>query len=392
MSYKTNLNTTVVDSTTQKEIPIERARLKAQLDDFATFQWRGHHMFDDFGCFIINEQKGSLKFYNGPSFTNQYAKTQFSSSTNALLGVDFKQQTIPMKVGLYWFTIEEYQEFLECIGPYQVNYITFDFDDEYGYLVKSGKIADSVKYAIGTDENGKKRYYTELDLTWEVLGDPCVRSNLAYEYYSTIDSDSTECIWTTKYPSSYSESEKAGKFVGDMTDASLLDTPLVFEIPCYFTNSTASLKLEAILDATTITKTIIKAGEESTSSATLESQTITLFDLELQNLTAASEEDEESSLYQLYLRYDSETGLVYIQSGSQTSWYLLNYQTDNTNGELLLKSFNILKWKAPGKFTLKDRSTTEWNFKLSYTGIDLTKIDNIQRNQAITMYSRKNVV
>ena len=101
MSYKTNLHKTVYDSDLQKEIPAERARLKAQLDDFATFQWRGRNMFDDFGCFIINDKNGSLKFYNGPSFTNQYAKAQFSSANNALLGVEFKQQTIPMKVGLY---------------------------------------------------------------------------------------------------------------------------------------------------------------------------------------------------------------------------------------------------------------------------------------------------
>jgi hypothetical protein len=90
MAYKTNLTKS------------KRDLLKSQLDDFATFQWRGHNMFDDFGCFIINDKNGSLKFYNGPGFTNQYAKAQFSSTNNILLGIDFKQQmTIPMKVGLY---------------------------------------------------------------------------------------------------------------------------------------------------------------------------------------------------------------------------------------------------------------------------------------------------
>jgi hypothetical protein len=79
----------------------KRDQLKTQLDDFATFQWRGHNMFDDYGCFIINNKEGSLKFYNGPNYTNQYAKPQFSTSVNGLLGVDFKQQVISMKVGLY---------------------------------------------------------------------------------------------------------------------------------------------------------------------------------------------------------------------------------------------------------------------------------------------------
>jgi hypothetical protein len=76
MSYKTNLTLN------------KRQLLKSQMDDFATFQWRGHDMFDDFGCFIINDKNGSLKFYNGPGFSNQYAKPQFSKSVNGLLGVD----------------------------------------------------------------------------------------------------------------------------------------------------------------------------------------------------------------------------------------------------------------------------------------------------------------
>jgi hypothetical protein len=101
MSYVTNINKTVIDTHTNKEISIERARLKAQLDDFATFQWRGHDMFDLYGCFIINDKKGSLKFYNGPGFSNKYSSTQFSNKNNSLLGVDFKQQTIAFKVGLY---------------------------------------------------------------------------------------------------------------------------------------------------------------------------------------------------------------------------------------------------------------------------------------------------
>lgn len=158
----------------------KRDALKTQLDDFATFQWRGHHMFDDFGVFIINEEKGSLKFYNGPGFSNQYAKPQFSTAASMFLGVDFKQQTIAMKVGVYWFSIEQYQQLLECLSPYAVNYLTFDFEPKYGYLVKLSKRADSPRHIVGY-ENEEPRYYTEMDLTWDVVGESCVRSNTAYE-------------------------------------------------------------------------------------------------------------------------------------------------------------------------------------------------------------------
>lgn len=580
----------------------KRDQLKAQLDDFATFQWRGHHMFDDFGCFIINDKNGSLKFYNGPSFTNQYAKTQFSSSVNALLGVDFKQQTIPMKVGLYWFTIEEYQEFLECIGPYQVNYITFNFDDKYGYLVKSGKIADSIKHVIGIDDQGKKRYYTELDLTWEVLGDACARSNLAYEYEANNDAENGICTW------------KLNTAATDMIDQSILDTPLIFEIPCRTTSDNASLKLTCtppneqddislfeinlqnlsssgssindfecdymleksiteqlekndgmyycyqglynsadvirckIVDWTqgdhivqsdpdypkdnlanpqdiaynievkdeniiltfvdyfpvqtfgvisinnyarhtepgvgtvnfdTGEIIILESAESDVSGLYVyvvkkvsslpenvnaynfpvtynqsyynkillvdfvrqnemvgevgdtPSQTI-LFNTKTCNWVVVADESicwfnpimvscvrsqidsnlhnyltfvtlteippfkeawaTSNPLYQLYLRYDSETGLIYIQNGSQNSWHLLNYQTDNAEGNSLLKSAQIYKYKLPGKFSTTKYLNTDFVFTLTYSGIDLSSVNFQQLNQAITIYSRKNII
>jgi hypothetical protein len=105
-----------------------------------------------------------LKFYNGPDYSNKYAQSQFSSSVNTLIGIDFKQQTISMKIGMYWFTIEEYQQFLNDIGPYEVNYLTFGYEKNYSYLVKVAKISDSPRHVIGTNEDGKYVYYTELDL------------------------------------------------------------------------------------------------------------------------------------------------------------------------------------------------------------------------------------
>ena len=72
-----------------------------------------------------------------------------------------------MKVGLYWFTIEEYQRFLDFIGPYHINYLTFDYDSKYGYLVKLANISDSTRHIVGyIQENNQNKpvYYTELDL------------------------------------------------------------------------------------------------------------------------------------------------------------------------------------------------------------------------------------
>ena len=58
-------------------------------------------MFANFGAFIINEKKGSLKFYNGPSFKNNYSKPQFQDGYTNLTGVTFETQTISFTIGIY---------------------------------------------------------------------------------------------------------------------------------------------------------------------------------------------------------------------------------------------------------------------------------------------------
>ena len=352
----------------------KRTQLKSQMDDFATFQWRGHDMWEKYGCFIIYESKGILKFYNGPGYSNKYAKPQFSSSTNTLIGVDFKQKTISMKVGMYWFTIEEYQEFLNEIGPYVVNYLTFGYEKNYGYLVKLANIADSPRYIIGTNEKGNYVYYTEMDLNWELLGDNCVRSNLPYEYSYNRSVGEWNCRLDSR---------------ADMTDDSLLDTPILFELPLSFTSETAELELQAV-------------NKNNPQDCNM------LFHINLQNLTYSPNQEQKLLLeedfpdvgawsqflnsYHMFIRYDSETGLIYIQEGNNDTWHLLNFQTDNNTGQYLLKSAQVNKWKIPGLFSTKSIKSTDWKFKLVVDNIDMTSFPDEALNTAITVYARKNIV
>jgi hypothetical protein len=46
-----------------------------------------------------------------------------------------------------------------------VNYLTFGYEKNYGYLVKLANITDSPRHIIGTNEQGNYVYYTEMDLT-----------------------------------------------------------------------------------------------------------------------------------------------------------------------------------------------------------------------------------
>ena len=98
-------------------------------------------------------------------------------------------------------------------------------------------------------------------------------------------------------------------------------------------------------------------------------KTILLCDINLKNLPTTDEDNaatttngqfinnELNPLYQFFLRYDSETGLVYIQKGSDDSWFLLNYQLSG-NGDYILESSYINKWSLPGVFSQENLSTT----------------------------------
>ena len=216
MSYKTKIN-----DTTRKR----REQLRHAIDDFATFKWRGHDMFEDFGAFIISEKLGDLKFYNGGSFSNEYSKPQFSPASGNLLGVTINKQQIIFKVGVYWFSSSEWQDFIECINPYEVNYLSFGYAPKYGYLVKLAKIADTPRYIVG-HEDGEPRYYTEIQLDWDLQGENCVRSNLPYEW-------------------NYSNGNFTINGKQEANTTSKLPTPLVLQIPLKFTNNEDTTSIEA---------------------------------------------------------------------------------------------------------------------------------------------------
>jgi hypothetical protein len=98
------------------------------------------------------------------------------------------------------------------------------------------------------------------------------------------------------------------------------------------------------------------------------------------------------NIYQMLLRYDSETGLMYIQEGDNDTWHLLNYQTDNNTGEYLLSSQSAIKWKIPGIFSQPQLNTTDWKFQLVVKNVDLDILPIEVLDTAITAYARKNIV
>lgn len=172
------IHTTITSTTIEK-----RKQLKATLDNFCTFWWRGVDAFETFGAFIVN--KDDLKFYNGPGFSNSYVNPQFESAAGQLTGVKFKTQQISFTIGVYWISIEHYRQLIYWLHPYEINTLAFGFDHKHYYQVKLANMSDSTRSIIGyervrenPDETPAKystepRYYTEIKLTFEVQGAPC---------------------------------------------------------------------------------------------------------------------------------------------------------------------------------------------------------------------------
>lgn len=366
-----------------------RELLKKQIDDFATFVWRGVRSFDKYGAFIINN-KNSLKFYNGPSFTNEYSKPKFSSTGSNLTGISFSTQTISFQVGAYWLTEAEYREFINWLNPYEISYLGFDFEDKYDYLVKLSKIGDSTRYVVGRNENNEPCYYTELNLTFEVQGEACARARYGYEFDITQKQD----------------------------DPNTLQAKIKNDIPEYITSD---LNFPFVLDASLIATinsspkiqvTLIEMNADNNKNETA------LFSVNFQNLdqisswtnngnfiqqneieqtyfansdtTVDQPEDTQVGQIALNIRYDSESSLLFLRVGEQTEQIisLVSY-----HGKKIIKDFQSFKCKLPGRFSKSSLIEDKYSkYTIEIKIIDATFPTNNNDAVHITAYARTNLI
>ena len=346
--YKTNLK-----SKQQK-----REALKAQLDQFATFKWGQTDMFKEYGAFIINESKGSLKFYNGPQFSNQYGKTQWGES-NYLLGVTFNTTKIDFTIGLYYFTIEEYQKFLHDFNPYRIDNLSFSFNPNWRYLVKPTQIPNSTRYIVGNERVGDKDepcYYTEVKMTFEIQGITCARHVQGYEY-NVITSDMNQMFFKLKH---------------ELETRSFLETPIDFNFS---------------LPAKTSDNYSISLIARYGTAQNVIPQDFTLFSINFNELVLSY-----GDITFINLRYLSEEGVLLFSFGNmEEDNYLLNLQS-SVNGQRLVKSCIANKFVLPGtaRFPeidiLKDNGLT---FVLQVEGFAL---DDENYTCGISSFPRTNII
>ena len=317
----------------------KRKQLSHLIDEFTDFTWDGLDAFRNFGAFIINEKRESLKFYNGPSFTNEYTNPQFDHS-NIFTGITFKNQQISFKIGVYWISIEDYRKLLNWLNPYVIGNLVFDFNRDYSYQVKLASREDSTRYVVGR-ENNEPRYYTEMTLSFDVQGVPCARMNIPQNWVVKLTNTEVKI------------SPNVGKDNIEKTWASDLEFP--FKI-------TMGLNLQQIAGKSfNLTMGVYhKNGSEKIR---------TLFDIGLQNLP-------KKDGLEMFLEYDSESGLLYEKIGDDIAYNVLN-RLNNINGEQIVQYMNVNKFNFPGLLDYPDFNLSDYEIRILTTGGNLAINDII---------------
>lgn len=298
-------------------------QVSPMLDKYAIFRWDNEDMAL-YHAFIINEKKGSLKFYNGPSFSNNYTQPQFESASSRFTGVTFKTQQISFTIAVYAITEELYRKLIYKLHPYTISNLSFGFEPNWRYVCKLSNISDSTRYIIGhyTDDNDqtKELYYTELKLTFDIIGDAVAQSTQELGYNDNI-------------PGTF-------KFTG----SSELDTPFIFIFKINLSEVTETMPVVTL------------AIEEKKIS-------IQLFKIVFQNLTPNHDYTFE---------YNSQTGDLCLVNGDQRKiiTMLTTFQSGNRIASFLETrpylltgtfnggNFNDMKLKLSASDNLK--VTTDW--------------------------------
>ena len=321
-------------------------KVEPLLDNYAKFYWDDEPM-TNYHAFIINEKKGSLKFYNGPSFSNNYTKPQFESASTRFSGVTFNTQQITFTIAVYAVTIEEYRQLIYKLHPYTIANLIFGFDDKWRYIVKLAKREDSTRYIIGKNSNNKDLYYTELKLTFEVQGDAVAHSVTELDYNvsngETGAQDSSKVI-TFQKNGIYSKSD--------------LETPFLL-----------TFNVSEFTDSLSTVHAVIQSENE---------HTLDLFNISFTNLN-----NEESCL----LEYNSQTGDLCLLVGNDRK--VITLLTTYTSGKRIISSITTNKVMLPGSF---DGYTLEPIKIIIYYHNCNIDLDSAPNGYGINCHARTNLI
>lgn len=390
------------------ETESKRAALEARLDRYCRFHWRNTDAFKEFGAFIMN--KNDLKFYNGATYTNNYTKPQFESAAGTLTGVTFSTAKITFSIGVYWFSEEEYRKLIYWLHPYEISNLAFDYDPLHIYLVKLASIGDSntrsiVGYETTKDGKTEPRYYTELKLTFDIQGESCAYNSEHYiPEQEELVQDNQSLIFNThlKTNSKTPLSDLSTTLTSFITlnlntqrpydglrlqyiaeyrpDTTVIDSQLLFDvelknllwlseggqftiIPAGQTISATTAKLQSVLTGNNFT---------SENELIVSDDNAFVITTGLSNSMTIAKEYKKLIANNVYigLKYDSNSGLLYILDGSEDGVFRpITLQTTTNSGERIVDNLSVNKFAIPGLFDWSDFDLTKVNFKLIVSGI-----------------------
>ena len=318
-------------------------QVSPMLDKYATFRWDNEDM-TLYHAFIINEKKGSLKFYNGPSFSNNYTQPQFESASSRFTGVTFKTQQISFTIAVYAITEELYRKLIYKLHPYTISNLSFGFEPNWRYVCKLSNIADSTRYIIGhyTDDSGqtKELYYTELKLTFDIIGDAVAQSTQELSYTKRDDLGTNTVTF-------------------NFTNSSELDTPFIFIFESNLLDTTETMPIVTLE---------IQDNEIS----------IPLFKIILQNLTP-------NHFYTF--EYNSQTGDLCLVAGNQRK--IITMLTTFQSGNRIASFLETRPYLLTGTFNGGDFQ--KMKLKLSASS-NLDIITSWRKGCGINCYARRNLI
>lgn len=322
-------------------------QVSPMLDKYATFRWDNEEM-TLYHAFIINEKKGSLKFYNGPSFSNNYTQSQFESASSKFTGVTFKTQQISFTIAVYAITEELYRKLIYKLHPYTISNLSFGFEPNWRYVCKLSNISDSTRYIVGhyTNDSGqtKELYYTELKLTFDIIGDAVAQSTQEL-------SCKENPIRTFKFINSSSE----------------LDTPFIFIFKINLSKITKTLPFVAL-----------EMQENKTSMEQDNKTSIQLFKIIFQNLTPNCDYTFE---------YNSQTGDLCLVNGDKRK--IITMLTTFQSGNRITSFLETRPYLLTGTFNGGDFS----NMTLKLSASDNLKVTTDWREGCgINCYARRNLI
>ena len=313
-------------------------QVSPMLDKYATFRWDNEDM-TLYHAFIINEKKGSLKFYNGPSFSNNYTQPQFESASSRFTGVTFKTQQISFTIAVYAITEELYRKLIYKLHPYTISNLSFNFEPNWRYVCKLSNISDSTRYIVGhyTDDSGqtKELYYTELKLTFNIIGDAVAQST-------------QELSYNDKVPGTFT-----------FTGSSELDTPFIFIF---------KINLSEVTETMPVVTLVIEENKTS----------IQLFKIIFQNLTPNHDYTFE---------YNSQTGDLCLVNGDKRK--IITMLTTFQSGNRITSFLETRPYLLTGTFN--GGNFADMTLKLSATD-NLQITTDWREGCGINCYARRNLI